>query len=635
MNLSKKLLFMALASCAALPAVAKDAQVGTGETDGYRLVWQDLFDDSELRSDRWNIEVNGSGGGNNELQFYTDRKSNVRLGDDGKGNHCLILTAVREVYNGKQFTSGRINSKNKVVFTHGKVEAAIRLPKTANGLWPAFWMMGNDFDQVGWPKCGETDIMEFGHIDGINGGVQDRYFNGACHWGQSWDNHPNYARAVTYDYSLQDGEFHIYTCIWNQERIAMYVDLDKHPDAKPYYEMTIPATGDTGAPGYYFHKENFILFNLAVGGNFPNIWDAAGITALNNGNGNQASMYVNYVKVYQKGTADESLNTLSPGDSQGGDNNQGGGNQGGDNNQGGGSQGGNESQYVCDPALSNTTSVGKLYDVVLLDGAGVESLRAAGKTVQDLRMDDANRFFYIWENTFAEADQSYPGVEMHTDGYTSLDVTNVGWSGAGFCIVNAAADLRHFTDDTHFHCGLRTTNGLRNAALIIGDGYVWGDNNNKWSPAKISVGSEAFVDNGTSYPLVGNFDADGEWVAVDITLGQLKKLWPSFNYKAGGFGGNILSFLAGGTTGKNISLDAVYFYTPGNGESAVAGVVADTDIIVTARTVNAAGTDEIALYNLAGQLVKKVNASIMGIEDIAAGIYIVKAGNAVKKVVLK
>ena len=87
MNLSKKLLFMALASCAALPAVAKDAQVGTGETNGYRLVWQDLFDDPELRPDRWNIEVNGSGGGNNELQFYTDLDRNVRLGDDGKGNH--------------------------------------------------------------------------------------------------------------------------------------------------------------------------------------------------------------------------------------------------------------------------------------------------------------------------------------------------------------------------------------------------------------------------------------------------------------------------------------------------------------------------------------------------------------------
>ena len=292
-------------------------------------------------------------------------------------------------------------------------------------------------------------------------------------------------------------------------------------------------------------------------------------------------------------------------------------------------------QYVGDPALSKTTSTGNLYDVLLLDNASIESLKTSGKTVQDLRTDDVNRFLYVWDNTFVAGDGSYPGVDMQMDGYVSFDVSTIGWSGAGFNIANAAADLKHFTDNTHFHCGLRSTNGIKNVALIIGDGYAFENKNDKWSPAKISVGSEAFVDNGTSYPLVGNFDADGEWVAVDITLGQLKKLWPSFNYKAGGFGGNILSFLAGGTTGKNISLDAVYFYTPGNGESAVAGVVADTDIIVTARTVNAAGTDEIALYNLAGQLVRKVNASIMGIEDIAAGIYIVKAGNAVKKVVLK
>lgn len=292
-------------------------------------------------------------------------------------------------------------------------------------------------------------------------------------------------------------------------------------------------------------------------------------------------------------------------------------------------------QYVGDPALSKTTSTGNLYDVVLLDNASIESLKTSGKTVQDLRADDVNRFLYVWDNTFVAGDGSYPGVDMQMDGYVSFDVSTIGWSGAGFNIANAAADLKHFTDNTHFHCGLRSTNGIKNVALIIGDGYAFENKNDKWSPAKISVGSEAFVDNGTAFPLVGNFDADGEWVAVDITLGQLKKLWPSFNYKAGGFGGNILSFLAGGTTGKNISLDAVYFYTPGNGESAVAGVVADTDIIVTARTVNAAGTDQIALYNLAGQLVKKVNASIMGIEDIAAGIYIVKAGNAVKKVVLK
>ena len=295
-------------------AMAASSQNGTGETDGYKLVWQDLFDANELNLQRWNIEVNGDGGGNNELQYYTDRTDNVRLGDDGKGNGCLILTAKKEVYGGRQVTSGRITSKNKIAFKHGKVEAAIKLPKTANGLWPAFWMMGNDYDQVGWPRCGETDIMEFGNATGIQNGTQDRYFNGACHWGQSWNNHPNYARAVTYQYSLQDDEFHIYTLIWDEEKVAMYVDLDKYPNAEPYYIMTIPATNDTNSPGYYFHKENFILFNLAVGGNFPGIWDINQITALNESNDYQASMYVNYVKIYQKGTADESSTFLEKGD---------------------------------------------------------------------------------------------------------------------------------------------------------------------------------------------------------------------------------------------------------------------------------------------------------------------------------
>ena len=299
----------------ALPALAAEPQVGTGETDGYKLVWQDLFDGTSLNLDRWNIEVNGDGGGNNELQYYTARLDNVRVGDDGEGNGCLILTAKKEVYNGKQCTSGRITTKNKIAFKHGKVEAAIKLPQTANGLWPAFWMMGNDFDQVGWPRCGETDIMEFGNATGIANGTQDRYFNGACHWGTAWNDHRQHANAITNSYSLQDGEFHIYTCIWDQDKVAMYVDLDRNPNASPYYIMTIPeTTTDQTHPGYYFHKENFILFNLAVGGNFPGIWDINSITALNEGNNYQQSMYVNYVKIYQKGTSDESTNFADPGD---------------------------------------------------------------------------------------------------------------------------------------------------------------------------------------------------------------------------------------------------------------------------------------------------------------------------------
>lgn len=311
-----KLLLTTILLSGGLTTFAAENQIGTGENDGYTLVWQDLFDGTDLDPMRWTIEVNGNGGGNNELQYYTDRTDNVCVRKDSKGNGCLILTAKRESYLGKQFTSGRIISKNKVSFKYGKIEAAIRLPKTANGLWPAFWMMGDDFDQVGWPRCGEIDIMEFGNATGINAGTQDRYFNGACHWGPSWQNHPNYARAITNSYSLQDGEFHIYTCIWNEERIAMYVDLDKYPSADPYYEMTIPASTDEWAPGYYFHKENFLLFNVAVGGDFTGIHNASAITALNDANGNQASMEVNYVKVYQKNSPAYTLTTLTPGDEQ-------------------------------------------------------------------------------------------------------------------------------------------------------------------------------------------------------------------------------------------------------------------------------------------------------------------------------
>lgn len=300
----------------AVLSYAAEPQVGTGETDGYRLVWQELFDAETLSPSRWDIEVNGNGGGNNELQYYTDREENVRLGDDGRGNHCLILTARRENLNGKNFTSGRLTTKNRIAFKHGKIEASIKLPKTANGLWPAFWMMGNDFDEVGWPKCGEIDILEMGNSEGINAGTQERFFNGACHWGQGWPN-ASYAKSSTKSYSLQDDEFHLYTMIWDENVIKMYVDLDVRPVQNPYYQIdiTVDDPNDEWQAGNYFHKDCFVLFNLAVGGNFTGIHDAAGITALNEDNGQQASMYVNYLRIYQKGTPDEHTDFFDPGDS--------------------------------------------------------------------------------------------------------------------------------------------------------------------------------------------------------------------------------------------------------------------------------------------------------------------------------
>lgn len=306
---------MLLAAATMLPAMAADPQTGSGETDGYTLVWQDLFDADELNPMRWDIEVNGAGGGNNELQYYTDRAENVRLGDDGRGNGCLIITARRENYKGRSFTSGRVNSKNRIAVTHGKIEASIMLPSTANGLWPAFWMMGNDFDEVGWPKCGETDILEMGNSQGMAANVADRYFNGACHWGQSWPA-ASYAKSNTKSYSLQDGEYHLYTVIWNEKSIKMYVDLDRMPKQNPYFILDCPANDpdDEWNPGNYFHKDNFLLFNLAIGGDFTGIHEPANITALNDDNGQEASMFVNFVKIYQKGEPGENTDFADSGD---------------------------------------------------------------------------------------------------------------------------------------------------------------------------------------------------------------------------------------------------------------------------------------------------------------------------------
>lgn len=255
---------------------------------GYKLVWEDDFTGTSLNRDWWNVEINGTGCGNNELQYYIDSPDNVSVRD---GN--LVLTARRTDYDGHSFTSGRINTHDKVTFTYGIVEARIKLPKTADGLWPAFWMMGNNISTEGWPRCGETDILEMGHFDGIHAGTQERLFNGAFHWGQNPAHHRQLVGTRTNTKSLQDGHYHTFMVVWTADGIDMYVDGDK----KPYLSVSridIPEFAE------HFTAANFILFNLAVGGDYPDIHTADGITAFDH----SAEMLVDWVRVYQKKGAD-------------------------------------------------------------------------------------------------------------------------------------------------------------------------------------------------------------------------------------------------------------------------------------------------------------------------------------------
>lgn len=298
----------------------------------YQLQWSDEFDGTELNRDNWNVEDNARGGGNAELQYYTPRNISIEK-HPVTGESCLVLTAKKEDYGNRPCTSARLNTQDKVTVHYGKVEARIAFPYTADGLWPAFWMLGNnlaknlgnndDVDKtkaalakqgrVVWPKCGEIDICEMGHHKGIENGTQDRYFNGACHWGESFSNgaYPNVGGFYTADYPVQ-GDFHLFTLVWTEDSIAMYLDQDKYPETAPYFQLSL-RNKEVNQPGHYFNHPFYLVLNLAVGGFFPNMPAAEKyperitfddpsfqrVTALP-ADGTPVKMYVDYIRVYTK-----------------------------------------------------------------------------------------------------------------------------------------------------------------------------------------------------------------------------------------------------------------------------------------------------------------------------------------------
>ena len=232
------------------------------------LVWSDEFNGSSLDGSNWvyDIGTGSSGWGNNELQYYTNRSQNVQVTG---GN--LVITAQKEAYGGMNYTSARIKTKGLRQFTYGKIEARIKLPSgETQGIWPAFWMLGSNIDSVSWPKCGEIDIMERVNKNSVA--------NGTVHW----DNNGQYASFGRTSGNIDFSQYHVYRIEWDSKYIRWFVD------GAQYNEILIEnGTGNTEE----FQKSFFILFNLAVGGNWPG--SPNGATTF------PAKMYVDYVRVYR------------------------------------------------------------------------------------------------------------------------------------------------------------------------------------------------------------------------------------------------------------------------------------------------------------------------------------------------
>lgn len=245
----------------------------------WTLVWSDEFDGPDGAAPdpaKWTVIENGSGFGNQELEYYTSRPSNVHL--EG-GN--LVITARKETYTGpdgvtREYTSGRLQTSGHFDQQYGRFEARIKIPK-GQGLWPAFWMLGSDFDLVHWPDCGEMDIME-------NIGAEPGQVHGSLH-GPGYSGGRPLTGIYTLPGSAQFGDaFHVFAMEWDPGSIRFYVD------GVLYETQTIDSV--PAGKRWVFNHPFFILFDLAVGGFWPG--DPSTATRF------PATMLVDYVRVYKR-----------------------------------------------------------------------------------------------------------------------------------------------------------------------------------------------------------------------------------------------------------------------------------------------------------------------------------------------
>ena len=243
----------------------------------FRLAWSDEFDGAQGSPPdpgTWQAETGGSGWGNRELQYYTDDAGNAAL--DGAGNLAIVVRRVdpdlaRQRYAGRRYTSARLISRDRMSFRYGLVQARIKIPRV-HGIWPAFWMLGQDIGRSGWPGCGEIDVMEhFGTGPGtVHGTIHGPGYSGQAGISGSRIVGPSLGR-----------DFHLYSVAWEPGRIRWYVNDE-------LYHTVTPADLD-GKP-WVFDHDFFLLINVAVGGT-ASVEPASSSTF-------PQTMLIDYIRVY-------------------------------------------------------------------------------------------------------------------------------------------------------------------------------------------------------------------------------------------------------------------------------------------------------------------------------------------------
>lgn len=249
------------------PITIEDGYISPESYPDYELVWSDEFDGTQVNTEYWSFEIGTgyNGWGNNESQYY--RKENASVAEG-----TLIIEARKENFQSSNYTSARLVTRNKKSFQYGRIDIRALLP-VGQGMWPALWMLGNNFQTAGWPASGEIDIMEM-----IGGKGRENTVHGVLHWDDN-----GHVQAGG-NYKLPSGtfadEYHVFSLIWDETNIKWLVNNVQ------YNVINITPSHMTE-----YHQPGFFIFNLAVGGNWPGYPDATTVFP--------QQFKIDYIRVFQ------------------------------------------------------------------------------------------------------------------------------------------------------------------------------------------------------------------------------------------------------------------------------------------------------------------------------------------------